>query len=230
MDFAQLLARNTDVDAAEDVISQGGDYPWPSAAVTPTIVSSSGNDHHTDGGGAHDIWIEGLDANYNLVTELVEIIGTTAKSLVNSYLRINRAWVSRSGNAGTNSGTIDIASGFDILAQIPAGHGESQQCIYTVPAHIHGARITRWYFRHLVTSNQATLAALQVRKMGRKPWLTKALADLRLTSSVWDEVFDPNMGVIVKAEDDVRLRVLSVGSSNTPVIGGFSIALQRGIQ
>lgn len=110
----------------EGLTSSGGAYTPPSSAIQFTIVSSSASDTS-----ALSVQIFGLDANYNQISEIIAMNGTTAVTSVNSYLRINNAVVVN----GTNTGNITFkSSGGTLYAEILAGVGQTEMSIYTVPA------------------------------------------------------------------------------------------------
>jgi len=109
------------------------DYVFPASASTMTLVSTVVTDTAT-------ITINGLDANYNLLTENLALNGTTGVTTVNSYFRINNIAVSV-GSATNPSGVITLAVGGTIYAQIntttvagvTTSIGTSQMGVYTVP-------------------------------------------------------------------------------------------------
>lgn len=74
--------------------SAGGDYTFPSAAVPMTIVSSSASDTMA-------VFVAGLDANFNMISESITLTGTTPVTTVNSYYRINGLYVVSGSNVGT---------------------------------------------------------------------------------------------------------------------------------
>ena len=118
----------------ETIWDGGGLYTYLTSAGVLTVTSSD-NDDAASGTGARTVTIEGLDANYNQVSETLTV-GGSAGSV--EFFRVFRAFVATSGSSGTNEGTISIAQGATTLAQIrvAGGTGLSQtfMAIYTVPA------------------------------------------------------------------------------------------------
>jgi len=104
-------------------------YTYPTSASTMTVVSTSANDNT-----AASILINGLDSNFNPISETIFLNGTTGVTTVNSYLRIN-SLIMMSGGTGfkTNQGVITVKQSANIVAQINTGVGKSQSTIYTVP-------------------------------------------------------------------------------------------------
>ena len=105
--------------------SSGGDYVFPTTAAQLVLVSSSASDTS-----ALSVQINGLDANFNLLTETIALNGTSSVTSVNSYLRVNGLYVTN----GTNVGTITATQGSaTIYAQINSGIGQTEMSVYTVP-------------------------------------------------------------------------------------------------
>lgn len=129
----------------ETVWDAGGLYPWSSFASAGTVVltSSSTEDDEDKGGGvegtgAHQVRIEGLDENYNLVSDTLITNGTSTRTSTVEFLRVFRAYVIKSGTDDTNVGTITISKGGTTIAQIRVaggqGLGQTFMSTYTVPA------------------------------------------------------------------------------------------------
>jgi len=125
----------------EDMWSGGGLYPWMTAATSLEVVSTSASDTAA-GPGARAVLLNLLDSSYLEVPRIVALNGLTAVPISGQYFRINPSAVvdptgvtSLSGNY-TNVGDIIIrdAGGGTIRAIIPAGFGQTQQAVYTVPA------------------------------------------------------------------------------------------------
>lgn len=107
----------------ETLWDDGGNYTYPSSAVTMDVVSTSASD-------TMDVKINGLDANYAEISETVTLTGTTAVTTTASFLRINSAIIL----AGSNVGDISITNGGTKYAFIGATIGTTQSSVYTVPA------------------------------------------------------------------------------------------------
>lgn len=101
-------------------------YTYPVAATQMHLAGSVGD--------TASILIQGLDANYNMISETAVLNGATAVTTVKSYLRINSMRVSV-GSATNPSGVVTLKDLTDttIYAQINAGVGRTQMAIYTVP-------------------------------------------------------------------------------------------------
>lgn len=108
----------------EGLTSSGGNFPFPAAAGTISIVSASASDT------AVTVRITGLDANFVRIFETVVLNGTTPVVTTNSFLRINFV----DTIAGNAVGNVTFTRGATVIAQMNAGVGQIQMAVYTVPA------------------------------------------------------------------------------------------------
>ena len=131
------FGRNFDVDiGTEDIWGSGGMFIEPTSATTVAVVSSSVADTAA-GTGARTVSVIGLNGSYVEVTETVTLNGTVAVNTVNSYFFINRIIVLTAGTGGTNAGTITTSwtgGGTPIGPSIVIGKGQTQFCLYQIPA------------------------------------------------------------------------------------------------
>ena len=109
----------------EGLTASGGTYTYPSAAGVVVLLSGSGA---TDAGLI--IQVQGLDANYGLLSESVTLNASGTATTTNSFFRINSLFITN----GTNAGAITAKIATVLYAQINAGVGQSQASIYTVPS------------------------------------------------------------------------------------------------
>jgi hypothetical protein len=132
---------NPDIDTTEETVWPGGGIiSHPSAAIQWKVSSSSANDTSA-GTGARTVFINGLDANYNQVTETVTLNGQTAVLTTNSLLRINSAYVATAGSSNSAEGSIYFGTG-TVTAGVPAtvwqiilfDYNSTVTGHYTVPA------------------------------------------------------------------------------------------------
>lgn len=122
-------------------------YQTPSSAVSLEFVSSSSDDALNDTG-AHEITVEGLDGNWELQTVSTAAHATNGQTAVNisgTWLRVFRAYVSKSGAYGSattasHAGaiTIRVQGGGATYAEISVlasfGMGQSTIGAYTIPS------------------------------------------------------------------------------------------------
>lgn len=110
---------NPDVDTTQVSV-----WPLPSLITFPAsaiqmTVSSTSADDTAAGTGARTVVVQGLDANYNEVTETVTLNGQTAVTMTASLLRVNYAYVATAGSGNSAAGDIYIGTG-TVTAGIPA--------------------------------------------------------------------------------------------------------------
>lgn len=103
-------------------------YPWSAltAASTLTVDRASASDANKT------ITLQGLDANYNQISENVTLTNATGNATTQSFIRVYRAFM-HNGSAA-NVGNIDIKISTTIIARITAGKAQTLMGVYTVPA------------------------------------------------------------------------------------------------
>lgn len=143
--------------AFQTLWTQGVQYPWPASARTLTISSDDAEDG-VAGDGALTVVVEGLDANYNFVSQTLIMDGVDEVAVPIDLIRPNRMYVKTAGSNLTNVGNIYIGTG-TVTIGVPAviygeidgtdDEGQSLMCLYTIPAdhtgyllsaHVHGGR------------------------------------------------------------------------------------------
>lgn len=117
-------------------VSTLGAYPdYLSSAETLSVVSDNIAD--TGGGsGAQTLIVFGLDNDWKAIVELVNLNGTTPVTTTKAFLRINNMYVTQSGSAGQNVGTITCTStvlGY-VVGTINPTHNTMYWGQYSVPA------------------------------------------------------------------------------------------------
>lgn len=128
---------NGDIDSSPETVWPGGGLlPFPGSA-TQMSVSSSSADDASGGTGARSVYISGLDADYNEVSEAVTLNGQTAVTTANSYVHINDAYVATAGSGNSAAGSIYIGTGI-VTAGIPA-------TVYDIVAYDYNKRVTGSY-------------------------------------------------------------------------------------
>lgn len=114
-----IFGYNPDVDTSRVTVwPYTGILPLLSVATQLSVSSSSANDTAA-GTGARTVYLEGLDANHNTVSEIVTLNGQTAVTTVNSYLHINNAYVATAGSGLSAAGDIYFGTGTVTLG-VPA--------------------------------------------------------------------------------------------------------------
>jgi hypothetical protein len=110
----------------ETIWDVGGIYTYPSTAIKMTATS-------TDGANDEDVQvtIEGLDADYNPLSETVALDGTGVGETNGFFLRVFRAFIEGSQEP---SGTINITNASTTYARIVLGENQTLMAVWTVPA------------------------------------------------------------------------------------------------
>lgn len=169
---------NEDVDtaSAEVIASFGGAFNQKLASgETLDIVSSSANDTNSSGTGVRQVVIYGVDSNWDLVTEVVNMNGTSTVTTTNSFLGVNRMTINTSGTADSNVGTITATAttSGNTMAEMPAGEGTTQQCIFYVPRNYQF--LATWMY---INANKASGGAGN-QEMGFKMWVYSVAIDAK---------------------------------------------------
>ena len=132
---------NSDVDdSLETVWAQGGLYSYLASASVLKVSSSSTADTSA-GTGARTVEIDGLDTNYDEISETVTLNGQTAVNTTNEFLRINRMVVRSAGSGEQNAGVIYAGTG-TVTTGVPAnkyatiaiGDNQTVMALWTVPS------------------------------------------------------------------------------------------------
>jgi hypothetical protein len=225
------FGKNSDVDIAapEDVWSGGGLYPFQTSAQALEIVSDSIEDDST-GTGAFTVEVQGLDSNYNLQNESVDMDGTTAVDLAYTYIRVFRAKVLTSGTNDTNVGniTVRVDGAGATQAVIDAGAGQTLMAIYTIPAGKTG------FIQHVYSSIVRFTAGQQpsadlslfIRPFGGS-WNVKHTWGMKTDGSGdYDRTWIG--GEKATEKSDVLIRVNIVSVDDTSISAGFDIKLLDG--
>lgn len=131
------FGRNPDIDiGTEDIWGTGGTWVQPTAATIVNFVSSSVLDTAA-GTGARTLTISGLDGSYNQVSETLTLNGIVPVATALSYFIIHRVEVATAGIGETNAGVISsvwTGGGTPVGPTVSIGKGQSQFCIYQIPA------------------------------------------------------------------------------------------------
>jgi len=109
----------------ETVWEAGGLYVYPSSALILTATSSAGA---TDSAVA--ITVQGLDANYNEISENIVLSGAGAATTTQSFFRVYRAFVTGSKAL---TGIVSFANGGTTYATINSDN-QTLMSLWTVPA------------------------------------------------------------------------------------------------
>ena len=213
------FARNPDIDSTEETIwEHGGNYVFPTSAAVRYVSSSDAND--TNGGtGVNKVRVFGLDANYALIEEEVELAGQTQVATSLSYLRVYRAYVTLAGSGGTAAGTVYVADS-GASAGVPTGNvyanlGTSNQTllgVYTVPAgktlYLDDVNFTA----AISQANANVTIKFNIRDFGSNVFRTIVITELQ--SGTYIDKFEYPQPIYEKT--DIEVRAVAT-SNNNPI-------------
>lgn len=136
-----VFGYNPDVDTTRVTVwPHTGIIPFPAAAIQLKVSSSSADDTAA-GTGARTVFVGGLDANHNEISEIVTLNGQTPVLTTQSFLHINNAYVATAGSGLSAAGDIYFGDGV-VTAGVPAtvydlikfDYNQRITGSYTVPA------------------------------------------------------------------------------------------------
>jgi len=223
---------NTDVDAAEDVIEQGGDYAgFPVIALDdcePVELLSSDAADDATGTGARTVRVHGLNDEGDLDTETVTLDGTTPVPTVEEWFRVHRLEVLTAGSGGVNAGTITARHATtegNVFAVMTIGANVTKMAVATIPRNKVGYVTRRAAMISNIASGGTAVEAstvLQTRSQGGV-WLSHR--PLVLTNLDGQPVHDVPVGLALPAYTDVRERVAATSATNMDATAEFAIGL-----
>ena len=210
---------NRDIDTVsvpEDVWEGGGEYPFPSAAGVVVVYSDSASDNGT-GTGAHGLVLEGLDANYNVLSETIELQGTTTVTAVGSYIRTFRAYVTSAGATEVNEGLITVETDNVTTALIGSAMGQTLMCVYTTPnIDKRDQCYMLGWSANLPTTTGANAADIRLQaRTENGAWRTKDLFSLDAANRFHAVVYPEPLAI--EPKQDWRVTVDAVSANNTVV-------------
>jgi hypothetical protein len=209
-----LVAANT-----PSVVWQGTNplYTYLPTAQQLKISSTSAQDG-VGGTGIRTLFLSGLDANYNEISETITMTGLAVVTTALSYLRIFRAYGVTSGTSHTNVGIITVTDNAGTVQQlvIPIGDGQTLMAMWTVPA---GKKAYMVAGSISTDSNKGLEVSFFVRINNGGllyPWLIKYRAFI----FSGNENFPFQIPFPISEKTDIEVRVKTPGSAGTTQAGG----------
>ena len=191
----------------ETVWSGSNIYTYITTAGTAVATSSN---TAADNGGT--VLVQGLDANYDEVSETITIGGAAGSVL---FHRVYRASLTTATTADTNSGDITVTVDTKSAAIIPAGYGQTLMALYTVPR-----RKTGFLFQLDVGNSKTTeLEVSVVIRNAVGVWQTKAFVTTR------DGFIEKNFHIPLTIPQLCDIEVRVKGSATSAVSAGFELVL-----
>ena len=205
-----------------------GVYAFPASATIMKVSSSSANDAAA-GTGARTVRVVGLDASYNVISEIVSLNGQTSVNTLGTYLRINDFYVLTAGSGNTAAGTLYVGTGSvtsgvpaTVYSQIQTAYNAQSQAVYTVPA-----GYTAYVSSYTFTSNCATANVIQsgflfVYYGGSAVPTIEATARFN-AGAFFDRHFDYPLAIPEKSDLDMR----AVSATSSQMTGEMHILLVK---
>jgi len=227
-DYIEKFGANLSVGSdLETIWEPGGIYEYLTTASVVSAVSDEAGDTAPSGTGARTIELQGLDSNYNTITEIISTGGTGGGTpSTQQFLRIFRALVRTAGSTGTNEGNILVKAGSTTVISIGThgtgsnkeGFGQSQTSVYTIPAGKTGY-LTQWSVGSSVY-NSGVQAYFKVSEVNDGPILrTKDIMFLNNYS-----IKDYKVPLQLPEKTDVEVRAYD-NSTGIPVSTSYNIIL-----
>ena len=185
-------------------------YTYPSSATTMNVVSSVGA---TDNG--KEITIEGLDSDYNVITETVTLGGDSAggTATTQEFLRVYRAYVA---NGTSVTGNITIQQGGVVYAKIQPEYQQTLMAVYTIPKDKVGYLVSG---NISVEKNQPVVAQLMVRRVGGVLRTQGLITSFGVPfQRKWE------LPPVLPEKTDIEIRAKA--GATTSIAGGFEIVLE----
>lgn len=199
------FGHNADVAASFETVWNGSNlYTYLTSGVTLRLVSSSNNDR-PGSSGASQIWLQGLNSNYEMQAEYITLNGTSAVTSANEYLRVFKTRVTGAGSTGYNEGVISTINflGGTTLSICQIQEAESEEAIFTVPAN-NTLYITSW--KAAENSNKGSEVSIWVRPYSQQVWQKRRT--INLINNIFQYYFD--FPGIVSEKSDVEIRAKGV--------------------
>ena len=213
------FGRNQDIDTTEeDVWDAGGIYNWSTSADITNIVSSSAGD-------TFDVEVEGLDTNWDEVTQTKALTGTTSVALDTPLLRVFRMKNIGSAAAagvvqcGVGSTTTSFSAA-NLRAQITLGFEQTLMAIYTIPAGKKGLLKRLWSNINKSNSSGGLDAIFWARCEGGVFRVQNTSGLIAAGNSRDEKLYSPMPTYAEKTD----LRISGIGSTNNfDVSAGFDL-------
>lgn len=207
---------NLSCGATEETIWEASSlYVYLTAAERVQISSSDPATDIPASTGAWTVFIKGLDANYNVITETVTLVNPGPVATTKYFLRVFIARVMTAGTGGKNAGVIIVennATG-NTLAHMPVGENQSHAAIWTVPAKQ----------RFVVLARQGGELAAKVSHILFYVREYGSVWQLKRDVAVKDSHFYTHVAMpwVFPAKTDIEVRATATGGAGI-VFGGFA--------
>ena len=195
-----ISGNNPDIQLSEETVwYQGGIYSYPASAIQMSVSSS-------DAAATCSVVINGLDAAYLPVSEIVTLTGQTAVTTTKTYLRIQNAYVlanPTSGDIYIGTGTVTAGVPATVYERIFDGHNRTESGRYTVPAN-RTFYLTHGTISHGSDSLNAFITGTLVYRLYGLPFHNAAVVNLN--NKFIDFWFDYPLALPAKTDIETRAK------------------------
>lgn len=207
----------------EDIWDEGGTYAYASSAETIGLTSSNAGDTGIV------ITVQGLDSNYDEISEDVTLDGTnpqtTKVDTSNQFLRVNRMKVNGSttpsGNIFAGTGTLTTGKPANVRARITAGENQTLMAIWCVPRNHTGYLVHAGITSATNTADKFAEARLKIRDVGE---VFRTQSVYTLQNSLLE--MDYSIGIQIAEKSDIKVCALASTGTCT-VSANFSIIYKQ---
>ena len=183
----------TSVSGTEVAVFNGGaEYIYATSAAPMYVYAASGTNTTSQ------ITIEGLDADYNELSNIVTLNATTTVATSGSFIRVNRTFVSNDVPAEENVRVNNSAG--NLNSELEPNENQSLQAVYTIPAGYTG-------YLDQIAAGTATEVAnkfIRVRLKVREPGgVFRTRAKFTVASGNYEEVFKYPIEIPEKSDIEI---------------------------
>lgn len=194
---------------------------WEYDSIKPALLTSASQlkVSSSDAADAAQVKIEGLDSNWEYLSETVTLTGQSQVTTTNSFLRVNRAYTVDSGQqdgvvyiytGGASSGVPSTPA--NTLERINANKGVSRTARWSVEAG-HKAQIVK-FGGHTTSANNITF---ELKKQGGANGASHVVYEKAISAE--EQIFEGAEGLIFEEKTDIM--VILTSDSGTDGADGF---------
>jgi len=190
-----------------------GVTPYPYITTSAPVTLTSSNSAADDG---TTVQVQGLDGNYDLLTETVTVGGPASTGL---FHRIFRMSTITCNTGSVNVGDISATVGGTVRAYILAGEGQTLMAVYTVPA---GYRA----FLLSVYASPSKQKEMTVRLITR-PFDNGGSFNVKAYGTSFGAAFLRNYNVVEMLQPKTDIEVQCKVDATSAVSAGFELVLEK---
>jgi len=201
---------NPSVGAAfETVWDAGGTYSF---LASPQLLTVTSQDETPANDNGVQVTLEGLDGNYEALSETVTLAGLGTATTQNTFLRIHRAYIANGQAPGDD---ILIEYNSVTYAQITYDYNQTLMAVYTVPA---GYTAYLQNLRVGIGKQKEVITRLQVREFG-------GIFRTRALLSSFGAPIDKDWSIPEVYPEKTDLMVMATANATTDISASFEIIL-----